>query len=362
MLRYILLMVMLVGWTASTTFAQCRLEILSDPQGREILHLNNGLIQAQLLPASSGRVMGLGLVKESVVLTPPLHERVVEEPLLPRMVTNNQAGFKDWLWGETNRAENLFVYRLIENNTNRIVVDLEGRVGYFRIVRRVQLDAGSLVLRQQVTITNPTAQQQKLNYWAHLVLDGDQFIDNAESDCSTIYVPADRGHATPRNRKMLALDRSGVQPWVMKKGSALFEPMALWQARFISPASTGVAMRMSSTMMGPDAMLYTWQGNGFGGPLVVTLEMIADERILQSKASITFDVALILLPGMTGIDALHDVHAVQQVKGQWQVLAIENTPATSLSIKQDSKSMVLKVPAMKAGEHWMPVPNPTLVN
>lgn len=348
MRKWLLLALMLCGTAATHAGAECIIRVERDDRGRDVLHIGNGLIEARVIPESSGRVLGLRLAEQSTELTPALVEDIVDEPLLPRMVSNNHAGYKDWGWGQNNPAEVAYDYRIVEAGGDRIVIELVAEFPRFAITRLVTLESDSLVVQQRISYENVTTNSQTVDHWAHLVLDGRPFI-NPETGESIIHVPAGMGHEARRGRRMVSFERPGVHSWKMGLGQHFFEPNEPWAARFSPTQRVGVAIRTSEGLVQPNGMLYTWQGESLSGP-IVTLEIVGGTKELEPGATISFDVDILLFRDIESIDHLDSSHAVEKLDDQrWRVIALRSSDEARLHFEHDDKHG-LTVPALNAGQ------------
>ena len=253
---------------------------------RRIVHVSNGLVEFEIVPALGARIVGMKAVNADWayfrdtgnLATPNPGSYAVEYGGYEEMVgPQDRYGFGH-LWGREYRIQ------IEKNGPDEVVVVATGEQQPLRITRRMTLRAGDTAVRLNLTLRNIAEEPTPMAVWLH----------NA---CST--------GPTAGPEDVFALEQKGkYRKWNYYLGTNedFYHPTAPYWANVDSQLGEGLVWTFPHNRL---TWLKWWHGGG-GGGLHYGAELTTETVVFQPGEERSYDLAYWFFSGLHDLDYVTD--------------------------------------------------------
>ena len=299
LVKYLFLMPLLAIAGGTSDSAPCKMS-KTKAYGVPAASMGNNFLKLTVLPSSNGRISNIKYIPADTELLRPYHEeRKVIDPLLPKMISSNRGGYKEWLWG-VRPINNTMEIVGLKNTPEQIDLGLDCKYYMSKLLdlkRNIILnsDSSSIFIRTKVKNIGKDVQDVKL--WVNTIPDttvktgstvypvkgGVKFIDRY----STLYSKEDCLHKFKDNAESNFF-AAAAQPWCAR----IFE-----DKNFIMVYSFTTKNNSS------DMMFYSWKGKNDGIPCI-TIETVYPNIKLQPGKTVEYFTKVMVFEGLSNISGL----------------------------------------------------------
>ncbi len=251
----------------------------------DVYTLETDYLCVSVLPESSGRIVSVYDKQRGIEHFEALEENTdVLSPLVPPRVQSNQAGVKDWFWGQRNPSKVGFQLAGKGESEAGPWLEVTGIVNGVEVLRRVTLLESAPVLMIDVRLRSD--KEQTVSYWTHLLVAGAIYLD-VETGNGLVAGAWSTDSAPRQGRSIFTPPKAGVQKMETRIGDYALSPAGRWFVRLAPDRPLGLALLASADFTDGEGFFYTWQDGSQG---IVTLEAIWPARQIgpEQEAYVSF--------------------------------------------------------------------------
>ncbi len=278
--------------------------------GYQALKLDNGLISAVAIPHVNGNVCSLHFNAPETEFFLPLEIVVCE--IVPGLglyyiSETNGGGWEDLIWGrqfQTRHREYTVKTRQVTAQAATLSLSWENSV--IRIVRDMQAEAGSTLLKVKVDFTNKSSENKKIAYWSHpAVLPGGRVT--LQDPQKTVLCAPTRATDRPLRERGLVLKKDQLLVRGINKGSIYLPPAQNWWAYVNREDQLALVQLFDQAALQPDGLLYSYGNEQLTGadptPNYATMEIVYPETDYAPNETRSFHICFGLARGVKSVHA-----------------------------------------------------------
>jgi hypothetical protein len=250
-----------------------------------IITLESNRLRVSISPESSGRILSIFDKDSGIEHLQALEEDVDRfSPLVPALISSNQAGVKDWFWGRRTSPRIEFVVTSEGVTDAGSWVEVSGEVNAVKVRRRLTLLTDMPALLVDVILSSE--ENQTVSYWVHSVMNSKDYLTAGDR---TGFVVGDflSDSGIHQGRSLMKLNQSGVQIVETGFNDYAFGPASNWFGRLTPEGLGGLLLVVDKQFSETEGFFYTWQNSE-----ICSLEAIWPPLELGSERISTLRFAL----------------------------------------------------------------------
>ncbi|MGC8977473.1 MAG: hypothetical protein ACP5OB_07645 [Candidatus Ratteibacteria bacterium] len=267
--------------------SDCNLKILKDPY--EKILIKNRYIELEIIPKYGGVISKYNLLN-STILFPFQIEKKEFYPGSPIfMEWVNFAGCSDWLWpGGGNLKKENYDYEILENNKERVIVNLKNKTGI--IERRITIYRDKSLVEIDVK-----EDFDKKSYWFHpLFCVGGKFDED-----DFLVIPCAKTEKRVRNLTEI-VDKEEIRIFHPETSNYFYLPYQRWFCLIDKNKKLLGGVIIERKFINKDTIFYSWNGIVGENRKGISLEVIYPENEKE------FKIYLVSLSGFENISYLSE--------------------------------------------------------
>jgi|GEM_PF-7056906 hypothetical protein len=320
----------------------------------ETVILDNGLIRAEFMPEMNGRMNSLfDLITRRELFMPYSEVVYAPSPLLPRKVTDNNSGFKFWMWKVPyfpDTRMNLVSVSEAGNSLNLTMSATNYMHSSFGLVQSYTLNAGESKIICIGTFKNNADIPRTLSVWAHSV---PKMVYTGKIE--ELIIPAANSTGTARQQTaMCQIKRTGFLPAGELTSNNFVIPARNWLARVADNKEDILVMRSAREQFEPNGFFYLHHQGGINSQ-----EMILGERKIAPKGQLEVKFELLVFSKMAGVKEVTGDFALDSYVENDTLHLTIGTVKTSSNVKLEvefiqgesrKKIAAFNIPVVKVGK------------
>ena len=299
LVKYLFLMPLLAIAGGASGSAPCKMS-KTKAYGIPAVSMENSFLKLTVLPDSNGRIANIKYIPaDTELLRPYREERKVIDPLLPKMISSNLGGYKEWLWGVRPIYNTMKIVGL-KSAPKRIELGLDCKYYMSKLLdlkRNIILnrDSSSILIKTRLKNIGKKAQDVKL--WVNTI------PDTTVKTGSTVY-PVKGGVKFIDRYSTLYSKEDCLHKFRDNAESNFFATVAQpWCARVFEDKNFVMVYSFATQNNSSDMMFYSWKGKSDGIPCI-TIETIYPSIKLQPGKTAEYTTKVMVFKGLSNISGL----------------------------------------------------------